>query len=160
MILRYFNVAGASESNQWGQQNEDVGVLVKRAALVASGKLPALSIFGTDYPTADGTAVRDFIHVEDLADLHVAALQHIESGGSSEILNCGYGHGFSVRQVIEAMKKASGRDFPVREEGRRPGDLAQVVASNEKVKKLLNWQPKRDNLNFICQTAYNWETKR
>jgi len=159
MLLRYFNVAGASESNQWGQPGEDTTVLIKRAALVASGKLKSFSIFGTDYPTIDGTAVRDFIHVDDLADLHVEALKYLAQGGVPEIVNCGYGHGFSVKQVIETMKTVSGSDFPVFEEGRRPGDLPQVVASNEKLKKLFNWSPKRDNLRLICQTAYNWEMR-
>jgi UDP-glucose 4-epimerase len=160
MLLRYFNVAGASHSNQWGQEGEDATALVKRAALVAAGKLKSFSIFGTDYPTIDGTAVRDFIHVEDLADLHVEALKHLSEGGQSEILNCGYGHGFSVRQVLQTMKSVSGQDFPVYEESRRAGDLPQVVASNEKIRNLFNWKPQRDDLKLICQTAYNWETRK
>jgi UDP-glucose 4-epimerase len=159
MLLRYFNVAGASESNRWGQPGEDATVLIKRAALVASGKLGSFSIFGTDYPTIDGTAVRDFIHVDDLADLHVEALRYLSQGGQSEIVNCGYGHGFSVKQVIETMQKVSGKSFPVLTEGRRAGDLPQVVASNEKAKRLFQWTPKRDNLQLICQTAYNWEMR-
>lgn len=159
MLLRYFNVAGASESNRWGQEGLDATALVKRAALVAAGRLKSFSIFGTDYPTADGTAVRDFIHVEDLADLHVEALSHLVKGGTTEILNCGYGHGFSVRQVVQTMKTVSGQNFSVLEEGRRPGDLPQVVASNAKVQKLFNWKPKRDDLQLICRTAYNWETR-
>jgi UDP-glucose 4-epimerase len=158
-ILRYFNVAGASESGLWGQRSKDANVIVKRAAMVASGQIPSLSIFGTDYATLDGTAVRDFIHVEDLADLHVEALRYLQQGGSSEILNCGYGHGYSVRQVMETMKKVSGHDFPVKMEGRRPGDLPQVVAANDKIKNLLKWKPKRDNLELICKTAYEWELK-
>jgi UDP-glucose 4-epimerase len=160
MLLRYFNVAGASASNKWGQEGENTTVLVKRAALVAAGKYQSFSIFGTDYPTVDGTAVRDFIHVEDLADLHVEALRYLTEGGASDLLNCGYGHGFSVRQVVQAMKTVSGQDFPVIEEGRRPGDLPQVVASNQKIRKLFNWAPKRDNLELICRTAYNWETRQ
>ncbi len=159
MILRYFNVAGASEDGKWGQHGDEGSVLVKRAALAAAGKLNSLSIFGTDYPTADGTGVRDFIHVGDLADVHLLALHHLENGGASNLLNCGYGHGFSVRQVIESMKKVSGRDFEVRLENRRPGDLPQVVASNDKVKSLLNWSPKRDNIDLICRTAFEWEMK-
>lgn len=159
MILRYFNVAGASHNNERGQHGSDSTVLVKRVAQVASGQLQSFSIFGTDYPTADGTAVRDFIHVEDLADLHVRALQFLEQGGASEVLNCGYGHGFSVRNVIKMMKSISGRDFPVLEEARRPGDLAQVVAANEKLKKLFQWQPQRDDLELICRSAYDWEKK-
>jgi UDP-glucose 4-epimerase len=159
MLLRYFNVAGASVSNRWGQEGLDATALIKRAALVAAGHLKSFSIFGTDYPTADGTAVRDFIHIEDLADLHVEALNHLSQGGHSDILNCGYGHGFSVRQVVQTMKSVSGQDFPVFEEGRRPGDLPQVVASNQKIKTLFNWTPKRDDLQLICRTAYNWEKR-
>ena len=103
--------------------------------------------------------MRDFIHVGDLADVHLLALHHLENGGASNLLNCGYGHGFSVRQVIESMKKVSGRDFEVRLENRRPGDLPQVVASNDKVKSLLNWSPKRDNIDLMCRTAFEWEMK-
>jgi len=159
MILRYFNVAGASKSNERGQFGKNSSVLVKRAAQVASGQIKSFSIFGTDYKTVDGTAVRDFIHVEDLADLHVLALQFLQNGGISDTVNCGYGHGFSVRNVIETMKKVSGTDFPVIEEARRPGDLAQVVTSNEKLKKLFNWKPQRDDLELICRSAYQWELK-
>jgi UDP-glucose 4-epimerase len=159
MILRYFNVAGASEEGKWGQRGDEGSVLIKRAALAAAGKIKSLSIFGTDYPTVDGTGVRDFIHVDDLADVHLLALHHLEKGGESDLLNCGYGHGFSVLQVIETMKKVSGQEFEVRLENRRPGDLPQVVASNDKVKSLLKWTPKRDNLELICRTAYEWEIK-
>lgn len=159
MVLRYFNVAGASASLERGQYGKNASALIKRVAQVASGQIPFLSIFGNDYPTKDGTAVRDFIHVEDLADLHVEALKALEKGASSEIVNCGYGHGFSVRDVIQTMKKLSGNDFQIREEARRPGDLAQVVASNEKIKKLFKWQPRRDNLELICRSAYEWELK-
>jgi UDP-glucose 4-epimerase len=159
MILRYFNVAGASLSNQWGQIGGGDAVLIKRAAMVATGQMKSLSIFGTDYPTADGTAVRDYIHVEDLADVHVEALKYLSKGGESNLINCGYGHGFSVREVIQAMKSVSGQDFPVFEEGRRAGDLPQVVASNKKLKDLFQWTPKRDNLELICQTAYKWELR-
>ncbi len=159
IILRYFNVAGANEQGLRGQHGNEGSVLIKRAALTAAGKLKSLSIFGTDYPTADGTGVRDFIHVDDLADVHTAALHHLEKGGSSELMNCGYGHGFSVRQVIDVMKKVSGQDFEVKLEARRPGDLPQVVASNDKVKRILKWSPKRDNLELICRTAYQWEMK-
>ncbi len=159
LILRYFNVAGASSSGKLGQMGEDSQVLVKRAALVAAGKQKSFSIFGTDYPTADGTAIRDFIHVEDLAEVHVEALMYLANGGSSEILNCGYGHGFSVRQVVDAMKSVSGQDFLVVQMGRRPGDLAQVVADSSRLQKLFNWKPKRDDLRLICESAYRWEKR-
>lgn len=157
MILRYFNVAGSSASGKWGQIGDEHTVLVKRAALAAVGKIAELQIFGTDYPTEDGTAVRDFIHIEDLADLHVVALDKLATGCESTILNCGYGRGFSVKQVIEAMERVSGRDFKVVEKPRRAGDLASVIADNTKLLKMLNWKPKHNDLEEICRSAYSWE---
>ena len=154
-ILRYFNVAGASQSCQYGQIGDEHTVLVKRAALAAVGKIPEMQIFGTDYPTPDGTAIRDYIHVEDLAELHVMALNNLSSG----ILNCGYGRGFSVRQVLEMMKKVSGRDFKTVEKSQRPGDLASVVADNRELLKILDWKPRFNDLEKICQSAYDWEVK-
>lgn len=160
VILRYFNVAGASLSGRYGQIGDEHTVLIKRACLAAVKKLSHLSVFGTDYATKDGTAVRDFIHVEDLADVHVLSLGYLARGGESEILNCGYGHGFTVREVIEAVQKVSGYKFPVKEESRRPGDLAEVVADSGKLKKLFTWQPKYPDLELICRTAYDWEKSR
>jgi UDP-glucose 4-epimerase len=159
MNLRYFNVAGANPDLQRGQIGDEHTVLIKRAALAAVGKIPALSIFGTDYPTPDGTAVRDFIHVEDIADIHVLALDYLIGGGASETLNCGYGRGFSVRQVIETMKRVSGRDFLVEEAARRPGDLASVVSDHSKLLKTLSWQSRYADLDVICKTAFQWEEK-
>lgn len=159
VILRYFNVAGASLSGKLGQCGDEHTVLIKRAALAAAGKIKRLEIFGTDYTTVDGTAVRDYIHIEDLAELHLLALDMLKQGIPSTILNCGYGHGFSVKQVVNTMKKVSGKDFDVVEKPRRSGDLGQVVASVDKLKKLTNWRPKRDNLELICQTAYQWEVQ-
>jgi len=160
VILRYFNVAGASLSGRYGQIGDEHTVLIKRACLAAVKKLTHLSIFGVDYATKDGTAIRDFIHVEDLADLHVLSLGYLLQGGKSEILNCGYGHGFTVREVIETVQKVSGYKFPVKEEPRRPGDLAEVVADSSKLKNLFHWQPKYPDLELICRTAFDWEKSR
>ena len=159
VCLRYFNVAGAAESGQNGQRTKNATHLIKVASEAACGKRASVGIFGTDYSTPDGTGVRDYIHVEDLADLHVLALQYLNEGGKSEIFNCGYGHGFSVREVINMVKKVSGVDFKVEEQPRRAGDAATLVADSSKVRKAFNWTPKRDNLELICKTAYEWEKK-
>lgn len=158
VVLRYFNVAGASLDNKRGQFGTAGSSLIKRSALVAAGKIPDIQIFGNDYPTKDGTGVRDFIHVQDLADVHVVALNYLINGGTPDLFNCGYGHGYSVTEVINAMKKVSGKDFKVVLLDRRPGDLAQVVAGCDKITKILGWKPKYDNLELICKTAYTWET--
>ncbi|WP_374001724.1 UDP-glucose 4-epimerase GalE [Bdellovibrio bacteriovorus] len=157
VCLRYFNVAGAAEDGKNGQRTANATHLIKVASQAACGKRASVGIFGTDYPTPDGTGVRDYIHVEDLADLHVLALNYLNEGGKSEIFNCGYGHGFSVREVIDTVKKVSGVDFKVEEQPRRAGDAATLVADSSKVRKAFNWTPKRDNLELICQTAYEWE---
>jgi len=157
VILRYFNVAGASVSGRWGQVGDHHTALVKRVALAAIGKIPYLEVFGTDYATPDGTAIRDYIHVEDLADLHIEALKTVGKHQTAQIINCGYGHGFSVRQVIETMKKVSGTDFRVVEKPRRPGDLAQVISDIGCLQKEFAWKPKRNSLELICKTAYDWE---
>lgn len=159
IILRYFNVAGASESLEFGQLSKNATHLIKIASKVACGKRESISITGTDYPTPDGTGVRDYIHVEDLADAHVLAMKYLLNGGKSEILNCGYGHGASVREVIDTMKKVTGVDFKVLECERRPGDVACLVANNEKIKQILGWIPKKDNLELICKSAFDWEKK-
>lgn len=159
VCLRYFNVAGAAEDGKNGQRTANATHLIKVASQAACGKRASVGIFGTDYPTPDGTGVRDYIHVEDLADLHVLALNYLNEGGKSEIFNCGYGHGFSVREVIDTVKKVSGVDFKVEEQPRRAGDAATLVADSSKVRKAFNWTPKRDNLELICKTAYEWEKK-
>lgn len=159
VCLRYFNVAGAAEDGKNGQRTANATHLIKVASQAACGKRASVGIFGTDYPTPDGTGVRDYIHVEDLADLHVLALNYLVEGGKSEIFNCGYGHGFSVREVIDTVKKVSGVDFKVEEQPRRAGDAATLVADSSKVRKAFNWTPKRDNLELICKTAYEWEKK-
>ncbi len=157
IILRYFNVAGASESQKYGQLSKNASHLIKIGCETACGKRSGMSITGIDYNTPDGTGVRDYIHVEDLADVHVLAIEYLMAGGKSETLNCGYGHGSSVREVISTIKKVTGKDFLVTETERRIGDAASLVADNTKIKNILGWNPKRDNLELICQSAYEWE---
>ncbi len=157
--LRYFNVAGATISGGNGQRTKDATHLIKVACEAACGKRSQVGVFGTDYPTADGTGVRDYIHVDDLADLHVMALNYLDKGGRSDIFNCGYGHGFSVKQVLSAIKKVSAVDFKIVELPRRAGDAASVVADSSKVQKAFSWTPKYDDLELICKTAYVWESK-
>jgi UDP-glucose 4-epimerase len=130
---------------------------VKVAAEAACGKRDKLLLFGTDYPTPDGTCVRDYIHVDDLAEAHVLALDYLRKGGKSEIFNCGYGRGFSVREVIESMKRVSHASFPVEERPRRAGDVVAIWADPGKVKSVLGWQPRFNDLDLICRTAYEWE---
>ncbi len=157
-ILRYFNVSGACPDLSIGPMGVRTD-LVKLASEVAVGIRSGIEITGIDYPTVDGTGVRDYIHVQDIAELHLSALSYLQAGGISELANCGYGHGYSVRQVIREMKQVSGRDFRVTETGRRPGDLAEVIADSRKIQKIFSWTPKYNDLNFICQTAYDWEVK-
>jgi UDP-glucose 4-epimerase len=156
-ILRYFNVAGADPRGKIGEATPDNNHLVKVACETAIGLRPAVRINGTDYPTPDGTCIRDYIHVDDLARAHLDALRHLEDGGSSIVLNCGYGHGLSVREVIEMVRRVSGVDFRVEEGPRRAGDPPTLVASNARIRKVLGWEPRRDDLEFIVRTAWNWE---
>lgn len=158
-ILRYFNVAGASRDGKLGQNFPEATHLIKRAAQVVIGQWPYLEIFGTDYETPDGTGVRDYIHVEDLASAHLSALGYLLDGKGSDVFNCGYGRGYSVREVINAMKEVSGVDFPVREAPKRAGDPPSLIADNTKILKHLRWRPRYDNLKFICKTALAWEKK-
>lgn len=157
VILRYFNVAGASVEGNNGQRTEGATSLIKVAGEVACGKRDHLEIFGTDYPTPDGTCIRDYIHVDDLADVHVLALEHLNSGHESQLFNVGYGHGFSVREVAIAMQKVSGNQFAVKEVARRDGDPIGFVADPKKAKQTLRWQPKHDNLELICKSTFEWE---
>jgi UDP-glucose 4-epimerase len=159
VILRYFNVAGAEPEGRIGQATPGSGHLIKVACATALGQRPHMAIHGTDYPTPDGTCVRDYIHVDDLAQAHLDALDYLESGGASTVLNCGYGHGHSVREVIEAVRKASGLDFRVEEGPRRPGDPSALVASNRRIKEVLGWRPRHDDLEYIVRTAWHWEQK-
>jgi UDP-glucose 4-epimerase len=157
VALRYFNVAGARADGKIGQSTPRATHLIKTAVEAATGKRPKMFIYGTDYPTPDGTGVRDYIYVEDLAVAHILALNYLENNGASDIFNCGYGRGFSVRQVIDMVKKVSGVDFQVVEGPRRAGDSASVVADSTKIRKKLGWKPVGDDLELICKTALDWE---
>ena len=157
VILRYFNVAGADPDGRAGQSTPGATHLIKVAAETALGQRPVLKLFGTDYPTPDGTCIRDYIHVSDLVRAHSSALRHLRSGAPSLTLNCGYGQGFSVRQVIETVKEVSGVDFKVENAPRRPGDPAQLVAATEKIRDTLSWQPRFDELSTIVTHALAWE---
>ncbi len=159
VILRYFNVAGAEPEGRLGQMSDNATHLIKVACDAALGKRPELKVFGTNYPTPDGTAIRDYIHIEDLATAHVDALRYLEQGNESQILNCGYGKGYSVRQVIERVKAISGVDFPVIETSPRAGDPVSVVACGNKIRQVLDWQPKYNDLDTIIRTTLDWEIK-
>ncbi len=158
-ILRYFNVAGADPAGRAGQAGRGATHLIKVVSEVATGKRPEVAIFGDDYPTPDGTGVRDYIHVSDLAEIHVSALDHLESGGPSLLLNCGYGRGYSVLEVIRGMERIIGRKLPVRIVARRPGDMPIIYAANEKARRLLGWSPRYDDLDVILKTALKWERR-
>lgn len=160
VILRYFNVAGSDPEGRIGQSTRNATLLIKVAAEVAVGKREQLFVFGTDYPTPDGTGVRDYIHVDDLADAHIKALDYLRRGGASVTLNCGYGHGYSVREVIDAVNRVNGTPIQVKEEERRAGDPPMLIAEAERIKHLLDWQPRYDNLDFIVKTSLEWERKR
>jgi UDP-glucose 4-epimerase len=157
VILRYFNVAGADPKNRTGQASANATHLIKVAAEAALGLRPKLQVFGTDYPTPDGTCIRDYIHVSDLTRAHSDALRHLRGGGSSLTLNCGYGHGFSVLEVIDMVKRMSGADFKVEMAPRREGDPAQIVAASERARAELGWQPRFDDLSVIVGHALAWE---
>lgn len=157
--LRYFNVAGADISGRLGQRRPDATHLITLAVKTAIGKRPFLEIYGTDYPTRDGTCIRDYIHVDDLAEAHLLALEYLIQNGKSDIFNCGYGHGYSVREVVEATKRVSGVDFKVIETTRREGDPPELVADNRKIKNTLCWMPKYDDIQYIVKTALEWERK-
>lgn len=157
VALRYFNVAGADPKGRAGQSTPHATHLIKVASETALGKRPYMEVFGTDYPTPDGTCIRDYIHVTDLVRAHMAALRHLRSGGESDVFNCGYSRGFSVLQVIDAVKRTSGADFEVRLSPRRPGDPASIVAASDKIRVRLGWRPEFDNLETITVQALAWE---
>jgi len=159
VALRYFNVAGADGKCRIGQAYKYATHLITRALKTAKGEFEKLTIFGTDYPTKDGTCIRDYIHVDDLADAHLIALEYLLKGGKSDVFNCGYGHGFSVKEVVEEVKKVTGINFKVVEGERREGDPPILVADNKKIKEKLLWQPKFDDLDYIIKTAWEWEKK-
>lgn len=158
--LRYFNVAGADLEGRIGQSYQNATHLITRTLKTAKGEYEKLYIFGTDYPTPDGTAIRDYIHVDDLAEAHLLALDYLMKVGESDVFNVGYGHGYSVKEVVETAKKVTGIDFPVEETGRREGDPAVLVADSSKLKKKLSWKPKYDDLEYIVKTAWNWELNK
>ncbi|KRA98322.1 UDP-glucose 4-epimerase [Devosia sp. Root685] len=156
-VLRYFNVAGADPQKRSGQSTPLATHLIKVACQTALGQREKMDIFGTDYETPDGTCVRDYIHVTDLIAAHALLLNHLRKGGESTTLNCAYGQGYSVRQVVETVRKISGVNFRADEGPRRAGDPASITATGQKVRALLGWQPKHDDLNEIVETAYSWE---
>ena len=159
VALRYFNVAGADPEGRTGQSTPRATHLIKTACETALGQRPRMEVFGTDYPTIDGTCVRDYIHVKDLARAHMAALAHLRRGAKSDVFNCGYGKGYSVLQVIEAVKRTSNRDFEVKMSPRRPGDPASVVAAPAKIMRELGWQPAHADLDQIVTQAMAWERR-
>jgi len=157
VILRYFNVAGCDPEGRIGQSTPKATLLVKVACEQAVGKRPQLSVFGTDYATPDGTCIRDYIHVADLADAHLKALDHLRAGGDSATLNCGYGHGYSVREVIDAVERVAGHRLNVVDQPRRAGDPPALIARSDRLKALLGWQPRHDDIDFIVGSALAWE---
>ncbi len=159
VALRYFNVAGADPQARMGQRTPDATHLIKVCCQAALGMRDQVSIFGTDYPTPDGTGIRDYIHIEDLASAHLAALNYLQNGGRSEIVNVGYGQGSSVREVVDVVRSVSGVNFKAAEAPRRPGDPASLIASADRARDLLQWQPRFNDLKTIVTDAWRWEQK-
>jgi UDP-glucose 4-epimerase len=157
VALRYFNVAGSDTSGRIGQATRKATLLVKVACEAIVGKRSHVSIYGTDYATPDGTGIRDYIHVEDLATAHLDALTYLRDGGSPVVLNVGYGHGYSVREVLASVERVSGKRLTVREEPRRPGDPPMLVARADRVRTELGWKPRLDDLDTIVRTSLAWE---
>jgi UDP-glucose 4-epimerase len=158
--LRYFNAAGADPDARIGESHDPEFHLIPLVLKAAKGERRTITIFGTDYPTADGSCIRDYIHVNDLAAAHVAALDHLMGSGESRVYNCGYGHGYSVKEIISTAKKVTGIDFSSEETDRRPGDPPALVADSSKLKEELGWQPVFDDIEFIIKTAWAWEKER
>ncbi len=159
VVLRYFNVAGADPQSRIGQRGKEATHLIKICCQAITGQRDKVQIFGADYNTPDGTCIRDYIHIEDLASAHLKALEYLRQGGESSTFNLGYGTGSSVREVIDTVKKVSGIDFQVVESPRREGDPAVLIAKVERARTVLNWQPEYANLELIVRDAYNWEKK-
>ena len=160
VILRYFNVAGADISGRIGQSGKKAAHLIKVACDAALGIRDSVSIFGTDYQTPDGTGIRDYIHVEDLATAHLNALSYLQDGRESQILNCGYGTGYSVREVLSTVRRVSGVEFEIVETARRKGDPACVIACGDRIKEVLGWQPQYNSLETIVRSTLDWEKKK
>lgn len=156
-VLRYFNVAGADPQKRSGQSTALATHLIKVACQAALGQRDKMGIFGTDFPTPDGTGVRDYIHVSDLADAHALVLEHLRENGDNLTINCGYGRGYSVREVVDTVKLVSGVDFVAEEQPRRAGDPPAIVAGADRIKTVLGWKPQHDDLNLIVQNAFDWE---
>jgi UDP-glucose 4-epimerase len=159
VILRYFNVAGADPQGRLGQSATNSTHLIKRAVQTALGRHADLDMFGQDYPTRDGTCIRDYIQITDLIDAHMAALTHLRRGGASLTCNCGYGRGYSVKEVVEVVKRVSGVNFKVNVAGRRAGDPAAIIAQADLIRRELGWRPQRDNLDMIVKQALDWERR-
>jgi UDP-glucose 4-epimerase len=157
VVLRYFNVAGSDTQGRIGQSTRKATLLVKVACEASAGRRDSVSIFGTDYATPDGTGVRDYIHVEDLARAHLHAVDYLRAGGASQVLNCGYGHGYSVREVLRAVERVSGRPLVVHERPRRAGDPPTLVARCDRIRDVLGWQPRLDDLDRIVASSLAWE---
>jgi UDP-glucose 4-epimerase len=160
VALRYFNVAGADPAGRTGQSTPAATHLIKVACEAALGRRSEIFIFGEDYDTPDGTGIRDYIHVSDLAEAHVLALDHLAAGRESAVLNCGYGHGYSVREVLAAVEAAAGNALPIRVAPRRAGDPAALIAGAERIREVFGWQPRHDHLPTIVDTALAWERRR
>ena len=159
VALRYFNVAGADPEGRSGQSTPRATHLIKVACEAATGKRSHMEIYGDDYPTKDGTCLRDYIHVSDLVRAHTAALDYLNAGGKPDVFNCGYSKGYSVAEVVDAVKRVSGVNFEVRQAKRRAGDPAAIVAGSDKIRETLGWQPKHDNLDEIVSHALAWEQR-
>jgi UDP-glucose 4-epimerase len=157
VTLRYFNVAGSDPGGTMGHSQPEATLLVKVACQAAVGVRPGVAVFGTDYPTPDGTGVRDYIHVEDLADAHLRAVDYLRGGGASATLNCGYGHGYTVREVLRMVEQVHGRPLRVTEQPRRTGDPPTLVARADLVRQVLGWRPRHDDLETIVATQLAWE---
>jgi UDP-glucose 4-epimerase len=159
VALRYFNVAGCDPQGRIGQSTRKATLLIKVACEASVGRRPQVLIYGTDYATPDGTGVRDYIHVDDLARAHLDAIDYLRGGGASEVLNCGYGHGYSVREVLRSVERVSGRPLVIREEPRRAGDPPSLVAQSARIRQVLGWSPRLDDLDTIVTHALRWEEK-
>jgi UDP-glucose 4-epimerase len=159
IALRYFNVAGADPEGRTGQSTPEATHLIKAACEAACGRRENITVFGDDYDTPDGTGVRDFIHVTDLAEAHVAALDYLEQGGASNVMNCGYGRGYSVKQVLDTLRAVSGKELRVETGPRRPGDIGEIYADAKRIRDVLGWVPQHDDLEKIVASAYAWEQR-